>query len=306
MKVAPEVLQSYEGVYVITPEFALTVTLEGDKLMVQATGQQKFQLHPESETRFSCKVVDAHLFFVADKSGKATHLVLHQNGVNQTATRQDSAAVSVNEAAEYPKRAPYTGVRWEGDKPVVKIGENWFTLVSIDGVATDNIVAFSRRTYQDKWRKRFEEDLVLVLAGMGHEPKDTVQLVVSPLGSSEKRTLKDVPMTEANRQAIKAAAEKTEPRAAPPIVQVAPDVLKKYEGVYAINPQFALTVTLEEDKLMVQATGQQKLQLSPESETKFSVKVVDAQLTFVGNKNGKAEMLILHQNGANQVATRQD
>jgi hypothetical protein len=114
-------------------------------------------------------------------------------------------------------------------------------------------------------------------------------------------------MTEANRQAIKAAAalrEKSGPLATSP-VKVAPDILKKYEGVYAITPDFALTVTLEGDKLMVQATGQQKLQLSPETETKFSVTGVDAQLTFAGDKNGKAELVILHQNGANQVATRQ-
>ncbi len=297
-KVAPEVLKSYEGVYAITPEFVLTVTLEGGTLMVQATGQQKLELQPESETRFICKAVDAHFFFVAGKSGKINHLVLHQSGVNQTATRQDSAATSVKQAAEHPKRAPYTAVRWEGDTPVVKIGDEWLTLISLDGVAAGDIVAFSRRTYQENWQKRFEEDLVEVLAGMGHEPKDTVQLVVSPPGSSEKQTLDVVPMTEANRDAIKAAA-------ASPAVQVAPEALKKYEGVYAITPQFALTITLEGDKLNVQATGQQKLQLAPESETKFSVQGVDAQLTFVPGKEGNFEMLILHQNGANQVATRQ-
>jgi len=103
-----------------------------------------------------------------------------------------------------------------------------------------------------------------------------------------------------------AMEEKSEPSTAAPIVQLAPEALKKYEGVYAITPQFALTVTLEGDKLMVQATGQQKLQLDPESETKFSCRAVDAQVTFAGDKNGKAELLILHQNGANQVATRQD
>jgi len=103
-----------------------------------------------------------------------------------------------------------------------------------------------------------------------------------------------------------AFGEKIEPPVALPIVQVAPEVLKKYEGVYAITPDFALTVTLEEDKLMVQATGQQKLPVYPESETKFFYKVVDAQLTFAGEKNDKAAMVILHQNGANQVATRRD
>ena len=67
-------------------------------------------------------------------------------------------------------------------------------------------MAFSRRTYADKWQKRFEEDLVEVLTRMGHEPKDTVRLVVSPLGSQATRTLENVPMTEANRRAIYDAA----------------------------------------------------------------------------------------------------
>ena len=109
---------------------------------------------------------------------------------------------------EYPKRAPFTAVRWEGSKPVVKIGDEWFTLVSLDGIPAEDIVSFSRWTYVDKWRMRFEEDLVEVLTRMGHEPKDTVRLVVSPLGSRETRTLEDVPMTEANRWEI----YKTRPR----------------------------------------------------------------------------------------------
>jgi len=100
--------------------------------------------------------------------------------------------------------------------------------------------------------------------------------------------------------------EKTGQSEVPSVAEVPKEVLKSYEGVYAITRDFALTVTLEGDRLMVQATGQQKLQVYPESETTFFYKVVDAQLTFAGEKNDKAAMVILHQNGANQVATRQD
>jgi len=46
---------------------------------------------------------------------------------------------------------------------VVKIGEGVVTLVSLDGIAAEDIVAFSWRTYVDRWRKRFAEDLVEVL-----------------------------------------------------------------------------------------------------------------------------------------------
>ena len=115
-------------------------------------------------------------------------------------------AYFASKEVDYPKRAPFSGIRWEEGEPVVKIGEEWVTLVSLDGIAARDIVAFSQRRYLLRWKKRFEEDLVEVLTRMGHEPKDTVRLVVRPLGSSETRTLEDVAMTEANRKAIRAAA----------------------------------------------------------------------------------------------------
>nr|MBA3484765.1 serine hydrolase [Pirellulales bacterium] len=88
-------------------------------------------------------------------------------------------------------------------------------------------------------------------------------------------------------------------------VEVALDTLKSYEGTYAITPQFALTVSVEDDKLMVQATGQSKFEVYAQSPTKFFYKVVDAQLTFEPGKNGKAAQVTLHQNGLDQKAERQ-
>jgi CubicO group peptidase (beta-lactamase class C family) len=106
--------------------------------------------------------------------------------------------------------SPFAAVRWKESQPEVQVGEEWFRLVSLDGIPASEIVAFSRRAYHDRWRKRFEEDLVQLLAGMGHRPKDTVRLVVMPLGSQETRTLEDVRMTRANRQAIWMAAQARE------------------------------------------------------------------------------------------------
>lgn len=122
-----------------------------------------------------------------------------------------ASVVLVNQAnVEYPKRAPFTDVRWEGSTPVVKIGEEWFMLISLDGIPAADIVNFSWRTYMDRWRKRFEEDLVEVLTRMGYEPNDTVTLVVRSQASSETRTLNDVPMTEENRRTIYKAARDRE------------------------------------------------------------------------------------------------
>jgi serine-type D-Ala-D-Ala carboxypeptidase/endopeptidase len=81
-------LEPLVGQYQLLPTFVLTITREGNRLFLQATGQPRFPIFAESETRFFLKVVDAQLTFVKDASGKATDVVLHQNGLDQKARRQ--------------------------------------------------------------------------------------------------------------------------------------------------------------------------------------------------------------------------
>jgi D-alanyl-D-alanine carboxypeptidase len=85
--VDPAIYDAYVGRYAIAPAFILTVTREGNRLMMQATGQQKIQVFPESDTQFFLSVVDAQITFVKDASGKVVALVLHQNGRDQRAQR---------------------------------------------------------------------------------------------------------------------------------------------------------------------------------------------------------------------------
>jgi CubicO group peptidase (beta-lactamase class C family) len=58
-----------------------------------------------------------------------------------------------------------------------------------------------------------------------------------------------------------------------------------------------MTVTQEGDNLFAQLTGQQRFQIYPKSATEFFWKVVDAQVTFVKDANGKVTKAIHHQNG---------
>ena len=87
-------LKSYEGTYALSLLFAITITLEDGKLMAQATGQQKFQVFPESETKFFYKVVDAQISFEKDKDGNVNKLVLHQNGHDQPGMKLPAPAAS--------------------------------------------------------------------------------------------------------------------------------------------------------------------------------------------------------------------
>jgi hypothetical protein len=74
--------------YEIAPGFILTVTREGDRLMTQATGQQKVEVFPSSETEFFLKVVDARITFVRGPGGTVDELVLHQGGRDMQAKRR--------------------------------------------------------------------------------------------------------------------------------------------------------------------------------------------------------------------------
>jgi hypothetical protein len=80
-------------------------------------------------------------------------------------------------------------------------------------------------------------------------------------------------------------------------IQVDPAVLEKYVGAYRLAPNFILAVTLENGQLITQATGQPKVEIYPETESDFFLKIVDAQITFVTDESGTTTHLILHQNG---------
>jgi len=117
----------------------------------------------------------------------------------------DSSEPGSSEA--FPKKSPFAAVRWQESQPEVKVGEQWYKLVSLDDLPTAEILAFSRETFASGWQKRFAEDLVELLSRMGHPPRDTVKLVVQSLTSTETQVWEDIRMTEANRQAIMATAQ---------------------------------------------------------------------------------------------------
>lgn len=86
--------------------------------------------------------------------------------------------------------------------------------------------------------------------------------------------------------------------------QLSEAVYGDYAGDYELAPNFIITITLENGKLMSQATGQPKVELYSSSPTEFFLKVVDAQITFEKNQDGQVKQLILHQNGRNMPAKK--
>jgi len=88
-------------------------------------------------------------------------------------------------------------------------------------------------------------------------------------------------------------------------ISVKPEILRQYIGAYVFSPAFKIDVTLEDGALITQATGQPKLPIYAESETRFFPKLVDATLIFEKDGEGKVMGLTLEQNGRTMRATRQ-
>lgn len=96
-----------------------------------------------------------------------------------------------------------------------------------------------------------------------------------------------------------------QPRKFEQTVEVSPAHMQRLVGSYQLTPDFVLTVKIEDQKLMVGATGQPFFQVFPQSETKWNYRVVPASLTFEVGKDGPAKAVTLHQNGIDQRAVRQ-
>jgi hypothetical protein len=112
---------------------------------------------------------------------------------------------------------------------------------------------------------------------------------------------------------VAAAAEVGPPNAAPSSVAAAMNavnldaaVLERYTGDYQLAPHVVVGVTREANRLFAQLTGQPKAEIFARSEGEFFYKIVDAQITFETDPQGRATGLVLHQNGADMPAPRID
>jgi hypothetical protein len=85
---SPKILAQYNGTCELQPGFELVITLEGDQLVSQATGQDKIPSFAESETTFFTKIIDAGIEFLKNDKDVVTQLMLHQGAAEIKAPRR--------------------------------------------------------------------------------------------------------------------------------------------------------------------------------------------------------------------------
>jgi hypothetical protein len=82
-----KVLENYVGSYELEPGVAMNVTLENGQLQCQRTGDGKFPIAAESETRFFPVPFEAQFEFMKDTKGRVTGMVL-RHGTHETVAKR--------------------------------------------------------------------------------------------------------------------------------------------------------------------------------------------------------------------------
>jgi len=89
-------------------------------------------------------------------------------------------------------------------------------------------------------------------------------------------------------------------------MKIADTILKRYVGVYQFDAKHSATITLENGQLQMEALagGLPKSPLFAESDNRFMLKVVKAEIEFVKDAQGNVIKLIAHVNGQDQVCKK--
>ncbi|MGH7446867.1 MAG: DUF3471 domain-containing protein, partial [Longimicrobiales bacterium] len=73
---------------------------------------------------------------------------------------------------------------------------------------------------------------------------------------------------------------------------------------YEMTPEMTVIISLEDGRLHAQPTGQSKLPLFAESEDRFFLRAVNAQVSFTRAPSGEVTALVLHQGGRERSARK--
>jgi hypothetical protein len=88
IRLRPELLSTYAGVYELAPGREFVVTATGDLLFVQGLNEPKLPLLVQSETQFMSTATPNGFEFVKDAEGKVTHLMVRGPDGEQKAIRR--------------------------------------------------------------------------------------------------------------------------------------------------------------------------------------------------------------------------
>ncbi|GAA6621677.1 serine hydrolase [Scytonema sp. NUACC26] len=80
-------------------------------------------------------------------------------------------------------------------------------------------------------------------------------------------------------------------------IELDPTIYDTYVGRYELESGLVITITKESNRILTQWAEEERVEMFPESPTKFFLKTINAQRTFIVDETGRASRVILHQGG---------
>lgn len=115
---------------------------------------------------------------------------------------------------DFPTLSPFSRVSCQGDVATVTYNGRPMQLVSLNGLPAKRILDYCKQQYGGNWEKRFAEDLVQVLSGMGQKVGNTCSLVLKNAAGKVVK-VEQAKMTRELRQQVW-RARREQPRSATP------------------------------------------------------------------------------------------
>lgn len=186
--------------------FLATFIVVGTALTGQAWWQATSAPEPPGKAgRYSIERTDDGMLLLDTASGDTWRLENDRwKLINREMRRRQQQNGIFSTHRQWARVSPFTRVEClEDDEVRVEYEGKLYFLVSLDGFRTHEILASARRQFEEEWERRFVEDLVEVLEGMGHSPQDHVELVLREADGT-RRTIDRAAMTHENRQSARA------------------------------------------------------------------------------------------------------
>jgi CubicO group peptidase (beta-lactamase class C family) len=101
VKIDPEILKRYTGKFRLQNGFVFEIAVEADRLKIGEPGEQKFEMLPESETKFYVKTMSTEILFQEDSSGKYHQFLLKRTGGQMTGKKIEEEKISSDHISEF-------------------------------------------------------------------------------------------------------------------------------------------------------------------------------------------------------------
>lgn len=88
------------------------------------------------------------------------------------------------------------------------------------------------------------------------------------------------------------------------VTTLSSEIFDRYCGEYEVAPNLVIKIFRQGNRFWSQVSGQPKLEILPESETKFFVRLLDAEINFIVDSEGKPVALVLTQGGKDHQAKK--